>query len=250
MTPSTRNRRLAAGAIAAPVAVVLAITAGGGASSSAAAREVLAAQAAPTPTFSDPRRIDNRYLPLTAKKRCEYRGESDDGTKERSVRTVLDKGKRFQIGGQQVDAVVIRDDAYENGELVESTRDYHAQGDDGVVYYLGENVKNIEDGRVVDTDGTWLYGKDTDVLGVAMPADPKLGDQWRFEDVPAITTESNRVEETGLRALANGELYTDVIRVQEFIQPEGEVEYKLYAPGVGLIVEYPPDGRTEFAGCR
>ena len=41
-----------------------------------------------------------------------------------------------------------------------------------------------------------------------------------------------------------------MIRVQEFIQPEGDVEYKLYAPGVGVITEYPPDGRTELAGCR
>ncbi len=65
--------------------------------------------------------------------------------------------------------------------------------------------------------------------------------------MPGITTESNRVEETGLRARAGGKLYTDVIRTQEFIQPEGEVEYKLYAPGVGLITEYPPDGRSVVA---
>jgi hypothetical protein len=41
-----------------------------------------------------------------------------------------------------------------------------------------------------------------------------------------------------------------VIRVQEFVQPEGEVEYKLYAPGVGTILEYEPDGRFALAGCR
>ena len=41
-----------------------------------------------------------------------------------------------------------------------------------------------------------------------------------------------------------------MIRIQEFVQPEGEAEYKLYAPGVGVIVEYPPDGRIAFAGCR
>ena len=41
-----------------------------------------------------------------------------------------------------------------------------------------------------------------------------------------------------------------MIRISEFIQPEGEVEHKLYAPGVGTIVEYAPDGRIAFAGCR
>jgi hypothetical protein len=40
-----------------------------------------------------------------------------------------------------------------------------------------------------------------------------------------------------------------VIRVSEFTQPEGEVEYKLYAPGVGVITEYAPDGRAVLHHC-
>ena len=211
---------------------------------------VSGAQNAPVPAFSDPTTIDNRYLPLTAKRQCVLRGEADDGTRERSVKTVLGRTKRFDVAGQQVDAVVIRDDAYEDGRLVERTFDYFAQSDDGTVYYLGEDVDNIRRGKVVNHNGSWLYGRDTDVPGVAMPADPKVGDQYRFEDVPGITAESNRVEEAGMRARAAGRDFTGVIRIQEFIQPEGEIEYKLYAPGVGVIVEYPPDGRIAFAGCR
>jgi hypothetical protein len=217
----------------------------------AAAVAVSGAQnAPPAPVFSDPTTIDNRYLPLTAKKRCELRGKADDGTRERSIKTVLERTRRFDIAGQQVDAVVIRDDAYEDGRLVERTFDYFAQADDGTVYYLGEDVDNIRRGKVVDHGGSWLYGRDTDVLGVAMPADPKVGDQYRFEDVPRITSESNRVEEAGMRARAARRTFTGVIRIQEFIQPEGEIEYKLYAPEVGLIVEYPPDGRIALSGCR
>jgi hypothetical protein len=242
MRPTPTSRSHAASAVATLAAVALA---GGGCGDSGSS-----SAASPTPRFSDPGTIDNRYLPLTAKRRCEQRGVAEDGTRMRSVLTVLDRAKRFDVGGQAVDAVVIRDDAYEDGELVETTLDYFAQADDGTVYYLGEDVQNVKSGRVVDTDGTWLYGADTDVLGVAMPADPEVGDRYRFEDVPAITTESNRVEESGLRAQAAGKLHTDVIRIQEFIQPEGEVEYKLYAPGVGKIVEYAPEGRSELVGCR
>ena len=203
----------------------------------------------PGPVFSDPTTIDNRYLPLTAKRRCEWRGRADDGTRERNVVTVLDRTKRFDVEGQQVDAVVLRDAAFEDGRLVERTFDYFAQSDDGTVYYLGEDVDNIRRGKVVDHGGSWLYGRDTDVPGVAMPADPKVGDQYRFEDVPGITAESNRVEEAGMRARVAGRLFTGVIRIQEFVQPEGEIEYKLYAPDVGLIVEYPPDGRSALVGC-
>jgi hypothetical protein len=208
----------------------------------------LMAVAAAAP-FSAPATIDNPYLPLSKFERCELRGHQDDGTRERSVLRPLSRTRRFNIGGQRVAAAVFEDKAFEDGKLVERTLDYYAQADDGTVHYLGEHVHNVSRGRVVNHHGSWLYGRDTDVLGVAMPAEPKLGDQWRFEDVPGVTTESNRVEETGMRAKAGGRLYTDVIRVQEFIQPEGEVEYKLYAPGVGLITEYPPDGRAVLHRC-
>ena len=154
------------------------------------------------------------------------------------------------VSGKPVDVAVIRDDAYEGGKLVESTLDYFAQGDDGVVYYFGEDVENIRNGKIVDRKGTWLYGEDTDVLGVAMPAQPELGAQYRFEDVPGTTHESNRVEEVGMRARVGGKLHTAVIRIQEFIQPEGEVEYKLYASGIGTVAEYPPGARTVFVSCR
>jgi hypothetical protein len=197
------------------------------------------------PAFSDPRTIDNPYLPLTAKRRCVLRGRG-----ERSVRTVLDRTRRFTIGAAPVDAAVIRDEDYEHGDLVERTRDYFAQADDGTVYYLGEDVDHVRAGKVVGHRGAWLYGRDTDVPGIVMPAHPQVGDQFRSEDVPGITTESDRVEEAGLRVRIHGVLYTGAIRIQEFVQPEGEVEYKVYAPGVGLVVEYPPDGRSALAGCR
>ena len=174
------------------------------------------------------------------------------GTRERSVKRLLKRTRAFDVDGRRVDAAVIEDRAFEDGELVERTLDYFAQDDGGSVHYLGEHVANIRRGRVVSHRGSWLYGKHTNVLGVAMPANPALGAQWRFEDVPGITVESDRVEETGLRARVKrgGRLYTDVIRVQEFIQPEGDPEYKLYAPGTGLIAEYPPDGRVVLHRCR
>ena len=225
--------------LAAGAGLVAALGTGGG-----------AAAAGPSLTFSQPTKIDNPYWPLPAGRRCEHRGLSHEGVKERSVKQVLDRTKAFQVGGQQVQAAVVEDRAFAGGRLVERTFDYCAQSDDGTVYYMGEDVTNYKrNGKVLDHHGTWLYGEHTDVPGVAMPPAPKVGDQWRFEDVPGITAESNRLEEAGMRAKAGGRLYTDVIRLQEFIQPEGEVEYKLYAPGVGLITEYPPDGRTELVRC-
>jgi hypothetical protein len=200
--------------------------------------------------FSHPQTIDNPYLPLSKFTRCDYGGRADDGTRERNVVRRLSRTRAFNVEGERVNAVVIDDRAFEDGRLVERTFDYFAQADDGTVHYLGEHVDNIRRGRVVDHHGSWLYGRDTKVLGVAMPAQPVLGMQWRLEDVPRITVESDRVEEVGLRARAGGRLHQDVIRVQEFVQPEGDVEYKLYAPGVGVITEYAPDGRSVLRRCR
>jgi hypothetical protein len=208
------------------------------------------ALAAAIPGFSQPTTIDNPYLPLSKFTRCELRGTLHDGTRERTVRRLLRRTRAFDVEGRRVEAAVIEDRAFEDGRLVERTFDYFAQGDDGAVYYMGEHVDNIRRGRVVNHRGSWLYGRHTDVLGVAMPANPALGAQWRFEDVPGVTTESNRVEETGLRMKIGRRLYTDVIRVSEFIQPEGDFEQKLYARGVGLIAEYPPDGRVVLRRSR
>ena len=235
---------IAAGAVATLAVGAFAVTAGAGPG------PTTDRAGAATPRFSNPGRINNRYLPLTRRTRCELRGKADDGTSEQSVKTVLERTKSFTVAGRRVEAVVIQDNAYENGKLVETTLDYYAQADDGTVYYFGEQVKNLKNGKVINTNGTWLYGKDTDRLGVAMPARPTLGRQWHFEDVPGLTTESNRVEEVGLRTKVGGRVMTDVIRVQEFIQPEGAVEYKLYAAGIGSVAEYPPGAHVAFAGCR
>src|SRR4051794_12214242 len=99
-----------------PVAAAAAIAVAGGAADAPAA-----------PSFAHPRTIDNPYLPLSSHRSCEYRG----GGGARSVLTRLNATKRFDVAGRPVDVAVFRDNAYEDGRLVESTLDYYAQADDG-----------------------------------------------------------------------------------------------------------------------
>jgi hypothetical protein len=201
------------------------------------------------PRFSDPRRIDNRYSPLTKFDRCELRGE-EDGTRIRVVRRKLDTTEPFRIGNQTVEAAVVEDRDFEDGELVERTLDYFAQADDGTVHYFGEDVDDYEGGKVVGHKGAWRYGRDTRTLGVLMPGDPQLGERWRFEDVPGVTKESNRVVRRLDSVRVRGTRYRDVISVRESIQPEGDIEHKLYAHGTGVVRELPPAGRLELVECR
>jgi hypothetical protein len=196
--------------------------------------------------FSEPRSIDNRYLPLAKFARCEFRG-AEDGNRIRVVRRLLDRTRKFEHRGSTVRAAVVEDREFEDGELIERTLDYFAQSDGGTVHYLGEHVDNYENGKVVNHHGTWLYGKHTQTLGVAMPARPRIGDRWRNEDVPGITVERDRAVAILDRVRVRGKTYRDVLRVRE--RTGGETEYKLYAPGVGNIRERPPEGHLELVRC-
>ena len=199
--------------------------------------------------FSDPTDIDNRYYPLTEFDRCVLRGK-EDGAHVRVVRKPLDRTKRFTHNGEPVRAAVIRDSEFEDGELVERTFDYFAQDDRGTVWYLGEDVNEIENGKVVGHGGAWLYGKDTDRMGVGMPANPRVGSRWRHEDVPGGPFEADKVVAILDKATVRGKTYRDVLKVRELTDSNDEPEFKLYAPGVGNIQERPPGGRLGLVGCR
>ena len=188
--------------------------------------------------FSAPTEIDNPYLPLSKFHRCTYKGQ-EDGARIRIRRTVLDRTRSFVVDGAVVEAMVVKDRVKEDGELVEDTRDFFAQDDRGAVRYFGERVDNVRDGRVVDHGGSWLFGRDTDRIGVLMPAHPGPGHRWLSEDAPPITVEHDRV-------VARGE---GTVTVREFALPDREVERKVYARGVGLIAEFPPEGRVLLDDC-
>lgn len=201
------------------------------------------------PQFTDPTDIDNKYLPLAKFDRCVLEGE-EDGAEIRVVRTLLDRTEPFRVDGETVRVAIIKDKAFEDGELVERTLDYFGQATNGAVYYFGEDVDDIEDGEVVGHEGQWRYGRDTNVLGVAMPHDPQVGDEWYFEFVPGITIERDRMIKRIDQKTVNGETYDDVIRIREFQDPGNEVEDKLYARGVGNIRELPPDGKVDLVECH
>jgi len=86
-------------------------------------------------------------------------------------------------------------------------------------------------------------------MGVEMPAHPRVGTRWRHERVPGITHESDRAVAILDKATVRGKTYHDVLKVREHTRPDDEIEFKLYAPGVGNIQERPPDGRLGLVRC-
>lgn len=129
----------------------------------------------------------------------------------------------------------------EDGQLEEVTLDYFAQDDNGNVYYLGEDVDEYKDAKVVGHSGAWLTGKDTLVPGVILPGEIKAGTKWRSEDVSAEIMEKDTIVSTGETVTVPAGTYTDCIKVQENAAGEGP-EYKYYAKGVGVVREMPHNG--------
>ena len=205
-----------------------------------------------SPKFRHPREITNPYLPLGRLKQDILEG-SEDGKKTHVERTLLpDKHKAFHVGGQVVEALAVEDRELENGKLAEVAMDYFAQDDDGNVYYLGEDVDAYRDGKIVSHDGAWLVGKDTETPGLIMPAHPKIGDHFKSEDVSLEINESDVVVSVSETVTVPVGTFKGCVKIEEHSAGE-EIEYKYYAPGVGVVREVPADGNevltTHVAGA-
>jgi hypothetical protein len=200
------------------------------------------------PKFSAPTKIDNPYLPLTERRECTSEGKEGDTT-VREVETLLDRTRPIRWNGTTITARIVRFRSYEDNEFVEETLDYYAQADDGAVYYFGEDVDNYEQGKIVDHEGTWHIGRDTDIPGVIMAAHPRKGTWFRSEDVPPITLEQDVVVEDGLTLEVPAGKFTDVIKVHEILAPSGDVDTTYFARGTGQVREQTKDGTLDLVSC-
>jgi hypothetical protein len=191
-----------------------------------------------TLTFSHPREITNRWLPLASLKRdiLERKGDRVERTARPGAH------KTFKIAGQTVEALAVEDREFVGGKLTEVTLDYSAQADDGTVCYLGEDVDEYKNGKVVGHPGAWLLGKDTETPGILMPAHPRVGDKFKFEAVPHITWEQDEVVSVSETVVVPAGTFQNCVKIKEKTS-DGDMEYKLYAPGVACVEEIEAEGR-------
>ena len=186
--------------------------------------------------FSHPLDITNPYLPLASLKKDILEGK-EDGKNIRIERAARpDLHKTFKIGKQTVEALVVEDREYEDGQVKEVALDYFAQSDEGTVYYLGEDVDTYKDGKVVGHSGAWLLGKDTQKAGVLMPAHPKVGDKFKSEDVSKTITEEDEVVSASETVTTPAGTYHNCLKIKEKF-PDGAIEFKWFAPEIGCVKE-------------
>lgn len=177
--------------------------------------------------------VTNPFFPLRVGMVWEYEGQTEDGS-ERVVVEVLPE--THEVAG--VTARVVRDRVYLNGALIEDTYDWFAQDAAGNVWYLGEDTKEYEQGRVVSTEGAWAAGVDGAVAGIIMPATPTVGQAYYQEFYEGEAEDRGRVVGLNETVTVPAGTWTGCVKTEDTTPLEPDVlEYKYYCPQVGTVLE-------------
>jgi hypothetical protein len=190
-------------------------------------------------------KVDHPLVPLTTVRRTVFQGREGD-TRLRVVSRVLKRTRR--VAGVRVAIVEVHE--YEDGELVEHTFDYFAQDRRGNVWYFGEHVDDIENGRVVGHEGQWFAGRKGAKRGLFIPAQPKLGQVFEQERAPGVAEDRSKVVAVGLEVKTRAGQFDDCIRTRDRAPLDKKTEFKFYCAGVGLVREKPADGRLDLVRYR
>lgn len=187
-------------------------------------------------------RIDNPYWPMPPGTRWVYR-ESDAGAATQKVKVTVTTRTREILG---IDATVVHDRVTEAGETVENTFDWYAQDACGNVWYMGENTKEYEDGKLVSTEGSWEAGVEGAQPGVIVPADPAVGMTYRQEYLAGEAEDRGEILSLDEQAGVPFGHFDDVMLTKDFTPLEPKVlEYKLYAPDVGPVLAVTVSGGSD-----
>jgi hypothetical protein len=175
--------------------------------------------------------IDNPYFPLEPGTTLSYRGKLD-GKSATDVFSVTNRTKVI-LG---VTTMVVHDEVFMKGELVEDTEDWFAQDTDGNVWYLGEDTKELENGQVVSTEGSWEAGVNNARAGIFMPAEPQVGQVFKQEDAKNVAEDCFKIVDLNASVKTPFVSSNDALKTEEFslIDP-GLLDNKHYVRNIGLV---------------
>ena len=182
------------------------------------------------PTFSNPTNITNPLFPVSKVTQTLLLGHVE-GKPLHVVYTLLPGTRTIDWDNKQIETLIVQYIAHLDGRIVEAAIDWYAQADDGAVWYFGEDVFNYENGVVVDTDGTWLAGEDGPVAMI-MPANPKVGDVYRVENIPGLVFEEVTVK-TISQTLDGPSGPVNGAMIGRQLHMDGSFSDKNFAPGYG-----------------
>jgi len=188
------------------------------------------------------RSVTNPYLPFPVGRTLTYRGIKDGVTQTDVVHVTPDT--RVLEG---ITAVAVSDVATHNGKLLEKTTDWYAQDKQGNVWYLGEKTAAYSGGHV-DHSGSWLAGVHDGEPGIVMKAHPRVPDAYRQEFLRGQAEDTAWIVKRGGSVKLPFAVVHNVVTSYEFTVLEPAVlDKKIYAPGLGIVMEEAALGPRETA---
>lgn len=188
--------------------------------------------------FANPKA--NPYFPLEIGKSYTLQGTRTDGDPvvEHGVITVQGSGPIIL----NVPTVVILDEAFDNGVLVERTFDYYAADKDGNVWYFGEDVTNYryDDAGILtgtDNKSAWRAGVNGALPGITVSGQLQVGLTQFQEHAPADEAmDYAEILAFDLEITGPAGTFKNVLKTYEASTVEPDLrEYKYYAAGFGMI---------------
>lgn len=196
------------------------------------------------PVFPATPTITNPYLPMKPGVSLTYDGKIG-GKPEHDVVTTLGQTKTIE----GIRCVVQKDTGWVSGIKVELTFDYYAQDTAGNVWYMGEFATQYSHGKPAGHAGSWLAGHNGAAGGIIMEAHPNAGDTYLQENYPGHALDAATVlSTTSSVSVPIGTWLNTVLVTKEFSKLEpGQVEHKLYVPGIGNVRAVQVQGKpSEF----
>ena len=178
--------------------------------------------------------IDNEFFPLVVGSETVLEGEDDEGTFIEIIITVLDETE--EVAG--VMTRVVEEAEFEDGEMVEISRNFFAQAEDGTVCYFGEDVDDFEDGQVVSNEGEWRAGEDGNVPGIIMPGNPEVGMVYSQESAEGVAEDQAEILMFGETIDLPAGTFSDTLTSLD-CNPleEDSTDEKVYIRGIGLAID-------------
>jgi hypothetical protein len=131
---------------------------------------------------------------------------------------------------------VLEERETKDGKLVEVSRNFFATDKrNGDVYYFGEEVDNYKDGKIVDHESAWRAGENGARFGLMIPGTPKVGDKFYQEIAPKVAMDRVEIVSTDETLRTAAGTFEHCLHFKETTPLEGDVSYKWYAPGIGVV---------------
>jgi len=140
-----------------------------------------------------------------------------------------------------VETRVVEEREFKGGKLVEVSRNFFALNSaDNGIYYFGEEVDIYKNGKIKGHEGAWESGKDRAKFGLMVPGTPVVGACYYQEIAPEVAMDRAEIVSITEALKTPSGVYSNCLKIEETtpLEPR-EKEYKIYAPGIGLVQDGP-----------